>query len=105
MAMQFFKPGIRWWSFVDSRLIAHFTEILEVHDDRFVYQKGILNKSEIVIPFSRITNYSADQKLIDRIFGLANFTVETAGDATPELQLRGFPYKLRNILAHALDVK
>jgi len=102
--VQTFKPVIRWWSFVNFRLIAHFSESLEVQQDRLVYRKGILDKSEVVIPFARITNYSADQNFFDRIFGVANFKVETAGsNIAPELALVGYSYKLREILAQALN--
>jgi uncharacterized membrane protein YdbT with pleckstrin-like domain len=102
--MQTFKPVIRWWTIVSMRILAYFTETLEVRDDRLVYIKGIFSKSEVVIPFSRITNYSADQSLLDRIFGVGNFKVETAGsNITPELNLIGYSYKLRDVLAQAMD--
>jgi uncharacterized membrane protein YdbT with pleckstrin-like domain len=80
--------------------------LLEIHEDRLVYRQGILSKSEVVIPFSRITNYSADQNLFDRIFGTADFRVETAGsNITPELTLVGYSHALRDTLAAALDRK
>ena len=102
--MQTYKPVIRWWTIVSMRILAHFSETLEVREDRLVYIKGIFNKSEVVIPFSRITNYSADQTVFDRIFGLGNFKVETAGsNITPELNLIGYSYQLRDVLAQALD--
>jgi uncharacterized membrane protein YdbT with pleckstrin-like domain len=101
--MQTFKPVIRWWSLVNPRVIAHFSESLEVYQDRLMYRKGILNKSEVVIPFSKITNYSADQNLFDRIFGVGNFRIETAGSSiAPELLLGGYSYQLRDILARSL---
>ena len=101
--MQTFRPVIRWWSIVNPRVIAHFSEALEVRDDRLVYRTGIISKNEVVIPFSRITNYSADQNLFDRIFGTGNFRVETAGSIAPELTLIGYSYRLRGILAQALN--
>jgi uncharacterized membrane protein YdbT with pleckstrin-like domain len=100
--MQSFKPVIRWWSLVNPRIIAHFSERLDVLDDRLAYRRGILSKSEVVIPFSRNTNYAADQNLFDRIFGVGDFRVETAGSITPELTLIGYKYKLRDILSYAL---
>jgi uncharacterized membrane protein YdbT with pleckstrin-like domain len=103
--MQTFKPVIRWWSLVNPRLIAHFSESLTVHNDRFIFKKGILSKSEIVIPFARVTNYAAEQNLFDRIFGAGNFKIETAGSTiTPELTLIGYSYKLRDILARSLNI-
>jgi len=102
--MQTFRPVIRWWTVIYPRLIAHFTESLEVHADRLVYKRGVFNKSEDVILFTRVTNYSAHQNFFDRIFSTADFQVETAAaGVTPELTLRGYSYKLRDILAQALE--
>jgi uncharacterized membrane protein YdbT with pleckstrin-like domain len=103
--MQTFKPVIRWWSLVNLRLIAHFSETLEIRADRLMYRKGILNKSEVVIPFSKITNYSADQNIFDRIFEVGNFRIETAGSSiAPELMLIGYSYKLRDIFSQSIKV-
>lgn len=101
--MSTYRPAIRWWSLVDSRLIAHYTESLEVRHDRFVLRKGVLTKSEIVIPFSRITNYSAEQSIFDRMFGIWYFTIETAGSIAPELILSGYPSKIRDTLSRAVE--
>jgi uncharacterized membrane protein YdbT with pleckstrin-like domain len=100
--MQSFKPAIRWWSLVNPRLIAHFTERLDIHEDSLTYTRGIFSKSEVSVPFSRVTNYGVDQNLFDRVFGVGNFKVETAGSVAPELILVGYSYKLRDILARAL---
>ena len=104
--MQTFKPVIRWWSLVNMRLLAHYAETLEVYEDRLLYRKGILSKSEVVIPFARITNYADEQNLFDRLFGISNFQVETAGSTiTPELNLIGYPSQLRQVLARAVESK
>lgn len=104
--MQTFKPVIRWWSLVNMRLLAHYAETLEIYKDRLLYRKGILSKSEVVIPFSRITNYAYEQNLFDRIFGVSNFQIETAGSTiAPELKLIGYPASLREALARAVEMK
>lgn len=101
--MQTFKPMIRWWSLIHPRLTAHFSETLTVHGDRIIFRKGIFDKSEVVIPFSRITNYTGEQSFFDRMVGIGNFRIETAGSSiAPELVLIGYPYELRNVLARAL---
>ncbi len=100
--MQSFKPIIRWWSLVNPRVIAHFSETLDIYEDRLMYRKGIFNRSEVVVPFSRVTNYAAEQSLFDRIFRIGNFRIETAGSVAPELTLIGYSYKLRDILSSAL---
>ncbi len=101
--MATYKPKIRWWSLVDMRLMAHFTELLEVGADRFTFRKGAVSENETVIPFTRITNYSDHQGLFDRIFGACNFIVETAGSTTPELVLRGYSVQLREVLSAAVN--
>ena len=45
--METYKPVIRWWSFVNPRLLAHFSESLVVHSDRFIFKKGIFDMVRI----------------------------------------------------------
>jgi uncharacterized membrane protein YdbT with pleckstrin-like domain len=101
--MQSFKPVIRWWSLVNPRIIAHFSETLDVYNDRLMYRKGIFKKSEVVVPFSRVTNYALDLNLFDRIFGVVNFSIETAGSVAPEIVLLGYSCKLRDILVRSME--
>lgn len=101
--MAIYRPKIRWWSLRDTRLIAHFSESLEVLDDRLVLRTGTFSKNEVVIPFSRITNYSAAQSFFDRIFNICHFRIETAGSKVTELSLSGYPETLRDVLAEAVD--
>ena len=101
--MRTYRPAIRWWSLIYSRLIAHYTETPEVHRDRFVKRTGVFTKSETVIPFFRITNYSAEQTVIDRMDGIWYFTIETAGSLSTELILSGYPGKLRDVLSRTVE--
>lgn len=101
--MATYRPKIRWWSLRDTRLIAHFSESLDVLDDRMVLRRGTFSTSEVVIPFSRITNYSATQSFFDRIFNICHFRIETAGSKVTELSLSGYPETLREVLAEAVD--
>ena len=104
MRMHRMKPVVRWWSLLDNHLLAHFTETLEIHTDRFVHRRGVLSKRENVVRFSHITNYSSEQNLLDRLFGVANFSIETsAGAHEPEMVLRGYPDQLRSFLARMFD--
>lgn len=100
--MLIYRPAIRWWSIIDSRIIAHYTETLEVRHDRFVLRRGVLTKTETVIPFSRITNYSAEQTIFDRMYGIWYYRIETAGSIAPELILSGYPIRIRDVLSRAV---
>jgi len=94
------KPSIRWWSLFNPGLLAHFTESLEVHSDRFVHRRGVFSKQKNVIHFSYIINYSTCQSVVDRVFGSANFCIETtAHPEVPVLELKGYPNKLRDFLS------
>ncbi len=98
--MQRFNPAIRWWSIINPRLIAHFSESVDIYEDRIVFSKGVFNKSQIVIPASKITNYSINQSLFERMFGVSDFVFETAGSTGPELILKSYPNHLKDALAH-----
>lgn len=101
--MTIYRPKVRWWSLLHMRLAAHYAESLEVLDDRLVLRKGVFSKTETVVPFSRITNYSASQSFFDRIFNICHFHIETAGSTVSELTLPGYPESLRRVLAEAVD--
>jgi uncharacterized membrane protein YdbT with pleckstrin-like domain len=100
--MQTYRPTVRWWSLVNMRLIAHFTEKLEITEDCLILTNGLLGKSEKVVPFSRITNYSTQQNIFDRMVGISNFSIETAGSPLPEVVLTGYPHALSAALSSAL---
>ncbi|MDK1028348.1 MAG: PH domain-containing protein [Anaerolineae bacterium] len=99
MKFRHLKPTIRWWSIANPRLLAHFTESLEVQTDRFVHKKGVFTKRENVILFARITNYSIYQSFFDRIFGVANLYIETeAHSFASGLELKSYPFKLQEFI-------
>ncbi len=101
--METYRPVIRWWSFVNPRLIAHFTESVDVYPDRLVFKRGVFSRSEVVIPFARITNYAHQQSFIDNIFNIGNYKIETAGSSiAPELALTGYSDRFREVLSRAL---
>ena len=50
----------------------------EIDDDEFVLRKGILGRSEKILPYGRIQHITIAQDFWERIFGIANVNVETA---------------------------
>jgi len=64
-----------------------------VHGDEIVVKKGLINKTVKFCPFRTITNISTRAGPLDRLFGIGNVQVETAGKSgqstSPEEKLEG----------------
>ena len=51
----------------------------DLREDEVVIKKGVISKAEITLPYSKIQNVFIDQDVLDRIFGLYDVHLETAG--------------------------
>lgn len=82
-----------------------------VHGDEVVVKKGIINKTVKHCPYRNIVNISTTAGPLDRLFGIGNVNIETAGAssslAEPEERLEGLrlyaeirDYILRQIRAY-----
>ena len=54
---------------------------MTIVDGRLRYQSGILSRTTRTLELGRIQDVRADQKLGQRILGIGDITVETAGEA------------------------
>ena len=83
-----------WW-------LDCITTTLEVTGDKVVYSTGILSKTRSVIDRTRIRSVRVHQTLMQRLTGVGDLLIFTAGDA-PEIVARGMaePEKLRTMLGH-----
>ena len=54
---------------------------LTVADGRLRFQSGILNRTIRTLELSRIQDVRADQRLSQRLMGIGDITIETAGEA------------------------
>lgn len=61
-------------------------------ENEFVIRQGVITRHTTVIPYHRIQNINTNRTLIDRLFGLANLEIETAG-SRPEGELPGVSNK------------
>ncbi len=62
----------------------------EVTDDGLFIKFGIINQKTISVPFDQVQNVNIERSLVDRIFGLARISIETAGSAvTQPMQVIG----------------
>ncbi|MFX1511153.1 MAG: PH domain-containing protein [Promethearchaeota archaeon] len=67
--------------------------LYQVHGTEVVVIKGLLNKTEKHVPFRTITNISSRAGIYDRLLGIGNVNIETAGKSgtsrAPEEKIEG----------------
>jgi putative membrane protein len=64
---------------------------VENTDHGVAFSKGIINKTTVTYPYSKITGIRLDVSLVDRLFGLKTLMVDTAGEAGIELVVNDLP--------------
>ena len=69
---------------------------LRSHD--IIYRRGLIWRSDIVIPFNRVQHCEVNEGPIERLYGLAQLNVYTAGGSSSDLSIVG----LRSETAHRL---
>lgn len=57
--------------------------------DRLRVVRGLLFRSDTVVPFGRVQHIDVDQGPLERFFGLATLTLHTAGNHNASVQLPG----------------
>jgi hypothetical protein len=57
--------------------------------DRLRVVRGLLFRSDTVVPFGRVQHIDVDQGPIDRLFGIATLTLHTAGNHNASISLPG----------------
>lgn len=73
-----------WW-YLQTR-----ASKLTVTDTEIIYDKGLLNKEHSEISISRIRAIRVKQSFFNRIFGVGEISIYTAGD-NPEIVAKGMP--------------
>lgn len=73
-----------WW-YLQTR-----ASKLTVTDTEIIYDTGLLNKEHSEISISRIRAIRVKQSFFDRIFGVGEISIYTAGD-NPEIVAKGMP--------------
>jgi membrane protein YdbS with pleckstrin-like domain len=94
--------GIFWVAglviFIPALVLSYFyVQTMEfiVHGDEIIVVKGLVNRTTKYCPFRTVTNISSRAGPFDRIFGIGNIHVQTAGKSGaqggPEEKLEGLP--------------
>ena len=73
-----------WW-YLQTR-----ASKLTVTDTEIIYDTGLLNKEHSEISISRIRAIRVKQSFFDRVFGVGEIAIYTAGD-NPEIIAKGMP--------------
>lgn len=66
---------------IEKHLRRQFTKVI-VTGDKLRYESGALSKSTRTIQLSKIQDVRVDQTLGQRIFGVGNLSIETAGESS-----------------------
>src|SRR5579864_1345515 len=64
-----------------SRHLRRQTAKISILDDRLRYQVGLLGKSTRTILISRVQDVTVHQRFAQRLFGVGDLSIETAGEA------------------------
>lgn len=72
----------------------NFTFQLDEENEEFVLSEGILNKSRIAIPLDRIQQVNINQSFLQRIIGVHQLEVDTAGSGDKEVSIKAISHGL-----------
>ena len=72
---------------------------LSITDNDILLEKGLLSKARLEVSIEKVRTISVNQTFIDRIFGVGDIAIFTAGDL-PEIKEKGLPdpNKIREII-------
>jgi uncharacterized protein len=66
----------------------------QISADRLRVVRGLLFRSDTVVPFGRVQHIDVDQGPLDRFFGIATLTLHTAGNHNASVSLPGLGEEL-----------
>lgn len=72
----------------------NFTFYLDNHNEEFIISEGIFNKTKTIIQLDRIQQVNINQSLIQRIIGVYELDVDTAGTAKKEGKIQAISHPL-----------
>src|SRR3989344_3819696 len=71
-------PAVIILSFISAKLTYHFYKY-ELREDGFRKEYGIIWKKYVTIPYDRIQNVDIYRGILDRMLGLSDLNIQTAG--------------------------
>ncbi|UMB53871.1 PH domain-containing protein [Lutibacter sp. A64] len=77
----------------------------KIKDNAFILKQGILNKSNISVPFEKIQHINFKQNFIQQIINVTQVEIETAGAKTVEISIKALSREKAEALKQALFSK
>jgi membrane protein YdbS with pleckstrin-like domain len=74
----------------------------QISPDRLRVVRGLLFRSDTVVPFARVQHIDVDQGPLDRFFGIATLTLHTAGSHNASVSLPGLGEELAREMREAI---
>jgi uncharacterized protein len=78
---------------------------ITIEGQTIAYKAGILSTKNVILPFSKITERGYDQTLFQRIFGVGNLRLDTAGGSTVAISVENIRYQDMKTIFAAVDGK
>ena len=75
-------------------------KLYAVREKDIIYKKGLLWRSSVIIPFNRIQHAEVHQGPLDRLFGLSNLKIYTAGGSSSDLSIPGLSPETAQRIKH-----
>lgn len=80
----------------------NFTFYLDKENEEFIISEGILNKTKTIIQLDKIQQVDINQSLIQRLIGVYELNVDTAGSAKKEGKIKAISHSLALALKERL---
>ena len=77
----------------------------KIKDNAFILKQGILNKSNISVPFEKIQHINFKQNFIQQLINVTQVEIETAGAKTVEISIKALSREKAVALKKALFTK
>lgn len=81
----------------------NFTFYIEVENEEFIISEGVFNKTKTTFQLNKIQQVNINQSLIQRVIGVFELEVDTAGSTNKEVKIKAISHSLAlSLKAHLL---
>ncbi len=77
-------------------------KLYALREKDIIYKEGIFWRTQLLVPFNRIQHAEVNQGPLQRIFGLSELKIYTAGGSSSDLSISGLMYSEAQEIKHFL---